>query len=361
MLTIKKLSEVHGNNVVIYSLQTLLDRNTFPHFTILSGHMGVGKTTVANIIAESLHDAESTVRVFNFGLDTDMRELEETVFKLNPAVRHCFVFEELHGLDKSQQTALLTMLDKQPENVYIIATTTEIHKILRTIRSRAQVFDFKLLSNKQLSQLLDNYLRDNNISTMSMEAKNALINSARGVPRDLLKNTDLAIAGEFGSKELSELLGQVSEDLIFSLLCTLKSSSVDFYITITTFMGVSNKDKLSQIRDFYTRYLLERRGIEGSTISKERIKVLDSLFSFDELNQIGKTLLHATEDTLILELTVLNMELTHVGNRQLVGQQIDRLARQTATATAKSAQQNETEKLNKAKVSATSLHELKFK
>lgn len=325
MLKIDKLEDVRGNNVVVYSIKTLVSKGTYPKFTIMSGNMGVGKSTVARIVGDMLDESETPLQILNFGLEINMKTVEDTVFKMNPSKPRVFIFEEMHGLNKEQQTALLTMLDMQPSNIYVIGTTTELHKILPAIRSRATVWKFRLLAEKQLSQLLDDYLSIVG-GTLSSQAKYALLKSCRGVPRDLLKSTDLALAGEFTESQLNELLGQISEDLIYTLLCSLKSTSIDFSVNMTRLLSDFSKDKLYQMRDFFTRYLLERKGIEGATITKEKISSLDLLFSDEELNNIGKVLVRATPDTLALELALLNMNLTRTGRNQLVGQQIDRLA-----------------------------------
>lgn len=359
MLELNSLSEVRGNNVIIYSLKTLLEKNKFPKFSIMSGPMGVGKSSVAMLVAKELNESEHPVQVYNFGKKVDMQEVEDIVFKMNPVKPHVFIFEELHGLDKGEQTALLTMLDKQPQNVYIICTTTEVYHILRTIRSRAQIFEFKLLGSRQLAQLLDDYLKEQRVS-LTPQARQTLLSSCYGVPRDLLKNADLAISGEFSNTQLNELLGQVSEDLIFSLICSLKSTGVDFSSNAQLFMDEENRRKLVQLRDFFTRYLLERNGLEGATLSKERIKTLDSLFTHEECNKVGRTLIRATPETLMLELSLLNMELTSTGNKQMVGQQVDRLVSRQSAASAESITAEVSTRRAAAKVTTSSLSAMKL-
>lgn len=360
MLEINTLEELRGNNVVIYSIKKLLDNKTYPGFSIMTGHMGVGKSTVARLVAEQLNTGDVPVHTFNFGMKVDMKELEDTVFKMNPYEPRAFVFEELHGLDKVQQTALLNMLDTQPPNVYIICTTTERHKILKTIRSRGTIWEFKLLGQRQLAQLLDDYLEAQGIATMSRTAKEALLHSANGVPRDLLKNTDLAIAGEFTGEQLSALLGRVSEDLLFSLFCALKTQSIEFSTAVNTLMEQSSENKLPQLRDFWTRYLLECHEIDNPTIAKDKRKQLQELFSPEEAMKVGHTLVRATPDTLILELTLLNMELTNTSKRHQVGQQRDKKAVGTAQGVITSATEEGAMRKDAARVSRATINSLRL-
>ena len=358
MLKIEHLEDVRGNNVVIYSIKKLLEKGTYPAFSIMTGHMGVGKSSVARLVANSLDQTDTPVHVFNFGMDVDMKELEETVFKMNPADRKAFVFEELHGLDKSQQTALLTMLDSQPQNVYIICTTTERSKILTTLRSRATLWDFKLLGQRQLAQLLDDYLDGLGITELSKAAKEALLYSANGVPRDLLKNTDLAVSGGFSGDQLNDLLGRVSEDLLYSLFCALKSQAVDFSATVTMLVEQSSESKLTQLRDFWTRYLLECRGLDNPTLARDKIKQLQELYSAEDAMKVGRALVRATPDTLILELALLNMELTRTSASYQVGQQKDRLATGTSQGVQTSPDEDIAARRTAAKLNPTNVQNL---
>ena len=360
MLDIRSLDDVRGNNVVIYSIKKLLEKNTYPAFSIMAGHMGVGKSTVARLVAEQVDKTDVPVHVFNFGMKVDMKELEDHVFKMNPAEPKAFLFEELHGLDKGQQTALLTMLDSQPQNVHIICTTTEIYKILVTIRSRATVWNFKLLGQKQLAQLLDDYLDGLEVTSLSRTAKEALLHSARGVPRDLLKNTDLAISGEFTGDQLNALLGRVSEDLMFSLFCALKSQAVGFSATIETLVDQSSDNKLPQLRDFWTRYLLEARGIDNPTLPRDKIKQLQSLYTPADAMKVGRTLVKATPDTLILELALLNMELTQTSVGHQVGQQKDKLAANTAQGIVASPDADVSARRNAARITSATVGQLRL-
>lgn len=359
MLEINQLSDIRGNNVIIYAIKTLMDKNSFPKFSILSGHMGVGKSSVARLIAERINAGNFPVTSYNFGLKVDMEAMETEVFKMNPSEPRAFVFEEIHGMDKGAQTALLTMLDKQPANVYIVCTTTESFKVLRTLKSRASVWDFKLLGMRQLSQLLDDYLDQQGVQ-MSQRGRQLLVRSAYGVPRDLLKNTDLAIAGDFTPEQMGSILGNMSEDTIFSVLCALKSTGVDFALAINKLIDESSGGQVTQFRDFFTRYLLERKDIEGHTLDSTKISTLDSLFTADELERIGKTLIRSTQDTLILELSLLNLDLTRLSAAKMVGQQIDRVAANNSSAVASTSTDVTRTRMNNATLSRANIAQLKL-
>lgn len=322
MLEIKTLDDIRGNNVVIYSIKKLLEKKSFPKLSIMAGVMGVGKTSVAKVVAQELDKSGNPIQVYNFGMPIDLNKIQEEVFSLNPMKPRAFIFEELHGLNKGDQNALLQMFDSQSPNIYVICTTTEIYNIIRTIRSRAQVWEFKSLSNKQCAQLLEDYLADKGVR-LSEQAKQSLLRSCRGIPRDLLKNTDFAIEGEFTPSQLDTLLGNVSDDLIFALFCSLKSKTTDFIANIETFMEDGSSTKLSALQDFWLRYILERNGGTKLTLSSQMIDTLNAVFSDEDIMKVSKTLLRAERDTIMLELVTLNMSLTQTSSATVLGYQRD--------------------------------------
>ena len=87
---------------------------------------------------------------------------------------------------------------------------------------------------------------------------------------------------------------------------------------------------------------------------------MSTLFSNDDLSKIGRTLLKSTPDTLILELTLLNMELTSTAKSQLVGQQIDKAARHQANATVTHPSDEIKDRVDKARLSRRNLNQLKL-
>lgn len=320
MYSIKSLDDVRGNNVVVYSIKTLLERKSFPKLSIMSGVMGVGKTSVARVVASILDSSGAPTKVYNFGMDVDMSKVQEEVFTMNPSAPKVFLFEEIHGLPKADQNALLQMFDSQFPNVYVICTTTEIHKVIRPIRSRAQVWDFKLLSVKQLNALLDDYLKLNG-KTLQDESKRALVRAARGVPRDLIKNTDFALEGQFSTEDLNTLLGNISDTSIFTIFCALKSDSSEFVAGIDEMLEDQSYNRLEALRDFWLRYILERKMRTKETLGDQMISTLDTLYTEQDISKVSKVLLRSTPSSMLLELVTLNMTFNCSTPSALVGQQ----------------------------------------
>ena len=320
LLEIKSLADIRGNTVAIYSIQRLIERKSFPKLSIMHGVMGVGKSSIARVVANEINESEAPTVVYNFGASVDVKKLQEEVFSLKPMKPRVFIFEELHGMPKNEQEALLALFDSQSENTYIICTTTELHKVLNTIKSRAQVWEFKLLSEKQCAQLLDDYLESRGV-TLNPQSKHALLRSCRGVPRDLIKNADFAIEGEFTTEQLNSLLGNVSDEILFTVFASLKSDALTFVSNVEALMDAVSDSKLSALSDFWLRFVLEKSGGKRITLTKEMLSTLSALFSDSDIVKVSKVLLRSKPDTLLLELVTLNMALTSATSASVLGSQ----------------------------------------
>ena len=320
MYEITSLDDIYGNSITLYSIKKLLEQKSFPKLSIFSGVMGVGKSSAAKIVAATLNDSEVPVKTYNCGILENIDVLKDEVFSMNPATKRAFIFEEFHSIKREHQESLLQLFDSQPTNVYIICTTTELSKIIRTVRSRAQVWDFKLLSEKQLEQLLDDYLQKSGV-VMPNDVKQAVLRSSKGCPRDLIKHTDFALAGDFSAIQLDELLGNINDGVLLTIFSSLKSTPSDFVLVLDQLQDSTASEKIKNMHDFWLRFLMERSGAVRQTLSKAALSTLKSLFSDEEIQKITKVLLRATEDTLFLELLQLNMLLTHSTQSSVVGMQ----------------------------------------
>ena len=123
------------------ALQYLLSETTIPQTIMFIGESGSGKTTVAKLLAEHL---KSDIREINCSSETGIQNVRNIIdtFPLKPlGSRFNIIFlDELHGLSKDAQNALLTPLENLPKNTIILAATTEPKKLFKTLLSR---FNFR--------------------------------------------------------------------------------------------------------------------------------------------------------------------------------------------------------------------------
>lgn len=361
MIATTDITKLFGNNALRATINQLLVKKEFPKFTILCGPMGVGKSTMAHIIAQSITkqntDKQSSIHIVNCAAKPDISDMESNYLRFSPAEPIVLIFEEFHGLlkDSNEQTILLNILDKIPSNVYLVATTTELHKIQRPIVSRSIKFEFKLLSIKEMNYMLNSYLTEQNIS-LSNDIKSALVHTSKGVPRDLLKTVDLIIKGELSNEQIMGLVEYVSDNSLFTIFSSLKTESVSFSLAITDLMLSMPSNQLQSMRDFWSRFLLIRKGSTEITIDKTIFKLLNELYDNKEIMLITEVLLNTDANRLVLDLLHLNMKLTSTSNKQMVGvQKVEQTVKENESGAAKTISVNSKQKLTK-----QALHQFKL-
>lgn len=139
--------EVMGQEAIVKSLKSALDSGKVSHAYLFAGSRGTGKTTIARIFARELGTSPNDIyeidAASNNGVD-EMRELTSGINTLPFDSKYkVYILDEVHMLSKSSFNALLKTLEEPPAHVIFILATTELHKVLDTVKSRCQVFEFK--------------------------------------------------------------------------------------------------------------------------------------------------------------------------------------------------------------------------
>ncbi|WP_342349907.1 DNA polymerase III subunit gamma/tau [uncultured Nitrospira sp.] len=233
--------EVLGQPHVVQTLTNAIDRKRVAHAYVFSGMRGVGKTTVARILAKSLNCEQgptshacgtcpscveitrgNSVDVIeidgasNTGVD-DVRELRENV-KFAPfhGTYRVYIIDEVHMLSNSAFNALLKTLEEPPSHCVFIFATTEVHKIPATILSRCQHFTFRRISRLEIITQLRHVATQTSV-TVEDRSLSALARASEGSMRDALSLLDQAVS--FGGEriqhgDLEMLIGSVPDELV---------------------------------------------------------------------------------------------------------------------------------------------------
>ncbi len=240
--------DVIGQPHIVQTLMNAVATKRIAHAYLFSGTRGVGKTTIARILAKALNCEEGptdrpcntctncqevtqgvSVDVIeidgasNTSVD-DVREIRENV-KFTPFRGHyrVYIIDEVHMLSNSAFNALLKTLEEPPAHVVFIFATTEVHKIPATILSRCQHYNFRRIARAEIVGRLRAVAQ---LDQLQIEDRslNALARASEGSMRDALSLLDQAIA--FGGKsinhgDLETLLGGVPQESVQDLIKTL--------------------------------------------------------------------------------------------------------------------------------------------
>ena len=237
--------DVIGQPHVVQTLMNAVSTKRVAHAYLFSGTRGVGKTTVARILAKALNCERgptsrpcdtcqncreialgSSVDVIeidgasNTGVD-DVREIRENVrFTPFRGQFRVYIIDEVHMLSNSAFNALLKTLEEPPAHVVFIFATTEIHKIPATILSRCQHYNFRRIARTEIIERLRHVAAQDHL-TLEERSFVALARASEGSMRDALSLLDQAIA--YGGKTISHadlelLLGAVPQELVQELL-----------------------------------------------------------------------------------------------------------------------------------------------
>lgn len=254
-MRIYTFDQLIGNQHCISILKTCITQGTLPHFTIFHGIGGTGKSTCAEITAlamtcqhtmngspclectscKSNLDAiksgtkSSTVAKINLGREntkTDVDRMIKEIFTLQSSERNCvYILEEAHALSTALQTSLLEEIDRLDSKTYIILCTTKLNDLIPELRSRAVLFQFKRLTDKESRLLLDKYLQDNRIS-MEEEAKLAILNYTKGIPREIVTSTEFLSRNTKTLEELLDHIQQINDAVYFELFQVLATGTI---------------------------------------------------------------------------------------------------------------------------------------
>ncbi|AUX92686.1 DNA polymerase III subunit gamma/tau [Mixta gaviniae] len=244
-------SDVVGQEHVLTALANGLSLGRIHHAYLFSGTRGVGKTTIARLLAKGLN-CETGITATPCGVCDNCREIEQGRFvdliEIDAASRtkvedtrdlldnvqyapargrfKVYLIDEVHMLSRHSFNALLKTLEEPPAHVKFLLATTDPQKLPVTILSRCLQFHLKALDVDQIRQQLEYVLQQENVNA-ELRALQLLARAADGSMRDALSLTDQAIAtgqGQVTTESVAAMLGTLDDDQPLALIEALAAA-----------------------------------------------------------------------------------------------------------------------------------------
>ncbi len=330
--------DVIGQPHVVQTLVNAIASKRIAHAFLFSGTRGVGKTTMARILAKALNceqgptatpcdtcvncreitqgnsvDVVEIDGASNTGVD-DVREIRENV-KFTPFHGHyrIYIIDEVHMLSTSAFNALLKTLEEPPAHVVFIFATTEIHKIPATILSRCQHYTFRRIPRAEIIQRLRHVTQQDGIAVED-RSLSSIARASEGSMRDALSILDQAVA--FGGKtvthsDLETLLGTVPQEHVRAMIGAVIAKDSPAAVGVIAHLLDQGHDLRAYCADLveYARHMLvasvvpaaqDLRGLIEAPEDDVRQIVTDAkAFTVEQVQELFRILSHA-EDALRL-------------------------------------------------------------
>ncbi|MBV9960859.1 MAG: DNA polymerase III subunit gamma/tau [Parafilimonas sp.] len=245
---------VVGQQHITTTLKNAIKNNQLAHAFLFCGPRGVGKTTCARILAKTINcenlqpDGEAcnhcnSCKSFNEGTSLNIHELdaasnnsvddirtlvEQVRFMPQAGKYKVYIVDEVHMLSSAAFNAFLKTLEEPPPYAIFILATTEKHKIIPTILSRCQIFDFKRITTNDTVEHLEEIIKKEDIKA-EKSALQIIAQKSEGCMRDALSILDKIVSftnGEVNYQNTLEHLNILDDDYYFKLLDNLLQQDV---------------------------------------------------------------------------------------------------------------------------------------
>ena len=325
----KTFADLVGQEHVVKALQNALAAGRLHHAYLLTGTRGVGKTTIARILAKSLNcenaqhgepcgqcqscrdiDAGRFVDLLeidaasNTGIDNIREVLENAQYAPTAGKYKVYIIDEVHMLSKSAFNAMLKTLEEPPEHVKFILATTDPHKVPVTVLSRCLQFVLRNMTAQQVSNHLAHILDAEQIA-YEAPALALLGRAAQGSMRDALSLLDQAIAMGSGSvteADTRQMIGAADHALLYTLLDALSQRNGEALIAQARQMaaeGTGFDNALAELALLLQRIALAQTvpaAIAPNDPESPRLHALAQAFSGEQIQLYYQCALRGKQD-----------------------------------------------------------------
>ena len=329
----KKFADLVGQEHVVRALQNALQQGRLHHAYLLTGTRGVGKTTIARILAKSLNceqgvggepcgvcsacvqidsgrfvDLLEIDAASNTGIDNIREVLENAQYAPSVGRYKVYIIDEVHMLSKSAFNAMLKTLEEPPEHVKFILATTDPHKVPVTVLSRCLQFVLRNMTTQQIAGHLSLILDKEQIS-YQQPALAIIAQAANGSMRDALSLLDQAIAmgsGKVSEQDVRQMLGAVDKRYLFGLLENIIKQDGGALIEQAAHIGkqsVGFEHVLGEMASLLQQLALIQAvpaSLSEEDADKDSLKILAQNLSAEEIQLYYQCVLQGRQDLSLL-------------------------------------------------------------
>ena len=322
--------QVVGQKPVVKTLQNSLKRDRVAHAILFSGVRGVGKTTLARLMAKALNCENGPTPVpcnsctscteitrgssldlyeidgaSNRGIQ-EVRELKENLKFMPVSSSHKIVIiDEVHMLTTEAFNALLKTLEEPPEHVYFMFATTELHKIPITILSRCQRYELQRIQSAELGAHFTRLAAEEKIE-IEKGALSLIVREAAGSVRDGLSLLDQVFAygqSPITAADVADVLGLVNRDVLNNIVhALLEGNRTQALLNLdeTFKYGMDVKRFMADLLDCFRSLLLIKIGqceqlLDLPEEDMQRVHEMAEAYSIETIHQKMNLLMQATE------------------------------------------------------------------
>ena len=347
------LDKLVGQEHIKKTLTSAIELGKIAHAFLFTGPRGTGKTSTARILAKSLNckngptihpcgecescrDITNSVPIDVIEIDAASNRKVEDTQSILEKIQYVpvngrykiYIIDEVHMLTNHAFNALLKTLEEPPENVIFILATTEVHKVLDTIKSRCQRFDFRRITTEDIVRHL-RYISDEEKINISDDALFTIAKNSAGGMRDSISLLDqlslLGVSKQVTSEDVNAVLGRISFDILHKLSDKIIASSPNEAIEILNDIYNSGNEPLqilTNLSEYFKNLLIVKNcrkellseltglnepQIEEISKQKDKLETQQIVFLLERITYYIKEVKLASNQHLWLEVGMIDL------------------------------------------------------
>jgi len=347
------LDTLIGQEHVKKTLTSAIELGKIANAFLFTGPRGTGKTSTARILAKSLNCAEgptihpcgkcescknitNSIPIDVIEMDAASNRSVEDAQNIIEKIQYApvngkykiYIIDEVHMLSSTAFNALLKTLEEPPENVIFILATTEVHKVLDTIKSRCQRFDFRRITTEDIVKHL-RYISDQEKINITDDALYTIAKNSAGGMRDSISLLDqlslLGVTNEVTSDDVNSILGRISFDVLHNLSDKIISSSPNEAIQILNEIYNSGNEPLqilTNLSEYFKNLLISKncnkdllseltglneQQLEVLSNQKDKLETQQIVFLIERISYYIKEVKQASNQHLWLEVGMIDL------------------------------------------------------